>query len=134
MNFKKLSIICLMFVLAFSLTGCLKSDQTAIKETINKYFQGLKDESKKDISAIIDPNFPFRSQFLANLDTLFYTVDFTSITVTINTITVVGDVASADTIVLWSYVDGEGQSGTEQFARTFKMAKHSGKWYIADFE
>lgn len=130
---KKITMVVLLLALTFSLAGCLKSNDTAVKGTITQFYDALKTENKTKIASLLDITFPGRDAFLAKLDYYFVSVQYNSITVNFSSVTVTGDVASVNGFTIDDvYVDSERIVGQSPF--TFTLVKRSGKWYITDWE
>lgn len=144
LNFKKLSLLLLLVVLVFTLTGCGSSEKS-VQATISKYFEAYRTESKQGIADVLDLTFNYklnidgtiytfsRDNYLSMMDSLFINIEYHSLDVKFSSTTVTSDVASASVLTTEDYTY-KGQRGVHLFTHQFTLMKRGGKWYITGLE
>lgn len=127
---KKITLIVLLLGLAFSVSGCLKSNDTAVKETVNKFFNALKVENKQQVVDTLDITLPGYQYYPAILDTYFGVNETLSIAVNFTTVTIMEDAATVSALVNEQYVFN-GQAGSSQQLFNFTLVKRGNNWKIS---
>lgn len=127
---KKLILILFLLVLMFSITGCLKSNEAKVKETVNTFFNGITSEEKNKVMNVLDITLPNRDSYPVMLETYFGLNETVSMIINFTDIVIMDNAASVSGNTQEDYY-WNGSRNLSQIPFNFTLIKRGSKWLIS---